>query len=382
MPARGPERTTVRELLKNAALALASVLLSLLMLELGVRWVQGDPLLGLANLTARRVALLETQTANEYHPVIGWVLKPHLSAGESFSSGELGLRSNKPGNAPPPRGAILAVGDSFTAGSEVSNRDTWPAQLERALGEPVLNAATGGWGSDQIVLRAESLIPVLAPKAIIVSFLVDDIERAGYRVFGGANKPYFLVEDGRLVHMNNPVPVYTGSTKEIGLVRSLGARSALVGKLVERFGNWPRWLHGQSYVTVDNDYALVSCLLLRRLKAESDAKGMRLIFLLQYGGGHIAQWDREPSHALRVSACARADGIETVNSWAPLKAVLEEQGADGLKKLYVMHDNGKLHGHMSAAGNGFIAGLLERQIRALPSSAASRRADFRETKPR
>src|SRR5262249_46616704 len=106
------------------------------------------------------------------------------------------------------------------------------------------------------------------------------------------------------------------------------------------------------------------CLLLRRLKSASDAHSVRLMFLLQYGGGHIAQRDREPDFAKRVVECATAAGIETIDTWPSLKAVLKEQGVDGLKEFYVMHDNNRAYGHMSVAGNRHVAGLLAQQVRA------------------
>ena len=110
---------------------------------------------------------------NEYHPVVGWVHKPNLSfnadsAESSFTTGEFGVRMNEAKILPVPRGAVLAVGNSFTEGAEVGDRGSWPASLERTLGEPVVNAGIGGWAADQIVLRAEELMSELSPKAIML----------------------------------------------------------------------------------------------------------------------------------------------------------------------------------------------------------------------
>ncbi len=78
------------------------------------------------------------------------------------------------------------------------------------------SGAAGGWGAGQIVLRAEKLIPVLEPKTVVISFLADDILRAGFRVYGSANKPWFQVDDdGNLVRHNDPVPVFTGKPEEV-----------------------------------------------------------------------------------------------------------------------------------------------------------------------
>lgn len=66
---------------------------------------------------------------------------------------------------------MIAVGDSFTAGSEVADAETWPAQLERLIDGPVINAGVGGYGTDQMILRSESLLPVLQPSAVVVGIL-------------------------------------------------------------------------------------------------------------------------------------------------------------------------------------------------------------------
>ena len=50
-----------------------------------------------------------------------------------------GFRSN--GSEPPPLLAdVLVVGDSFTFGDNVSDNETWPACLERKLGQGVATA--------------------------------------------------------------------------------------------------------------------------------------------------------------------------------------------------------------------------------------------------
>ena len=105
-----------------------------------------------------------------------------------------------------PQGAILAVGDSFTAGSDVAEHETYPAQLEGLLGGPVINAGVGGYGTDQMILSAYNLVPILDRRLLVVGILDDDINRAGYKVLGGARKPWFSVSDGKLIPHNDPVP--------------------------------------------------------------------------------------------------------------------------------------------------------------------------------
>ena len=100
-----------------------------------------------------------------------------------------GIRKNGPNDDLLRSGGVLAVGDSFTAGSETADEDTWPAQLERIIHRPVVNGGVGGYGSDQIVMRAEKLLPIVRPQVLLVGMLDLDILRAGYSSFGRQAPP-------------------------------------------------------------------------------------------------------------------------------------------------------------------------------------------------
>ena len=112
-----------------------------------------------------------------------------------------GARGEQVAGAP-----ILAVGDSFTYGDEVNDGQTWPAQLQLLIGRRVLNAGVSGYGFDQIVLRAEQMAAKDKPSAIVVSFIADDVRRTEMRRLWSAEKPYFEIDDGRLVLRDVPVP--------------------------------------------------------------------------------------------------------------------------------------------------------------------------------
>ena len=99
--------------------------------------------------------------------------------------------------------------------------ERWPAYLQGFLGRPVINAANGGWGVDQIVLRTEQLLDALEPKIVVMGFSAGSIYDNRFSVYGGANKPYFLVRDGKLVHMNNPVPPFRENAGH-GIYKVLG----------------------------------------------------------------------------------------------------------------------------------------------------------------
>jgi len=73
---------------------------------------------------------------------------------------------------------ILALGDSFTVGSNVRMEDTWPANLERRLRSErthpvdVINTGVGGWAPYQYAQYYEHYGRAFAPDVVIVGFFV------------------------------------------------------------------------------------------------------------------------------------------------------------------------------------------------------------------
>lgn len=358
-------RTALFRAAQNVGLVLSSLLLGVLALEFVVRATDDVPLWPPRNLMAERAALLTVHTLNDYHPVLGWVLKSELrfnpdSPEMSFTTGDHGVRMNSALLRPLPSGGLLAVGDSFTAGSEVGDRHSWPAHLERILGEPVVNGGVGAWGTDQIVLRAEELIPIIRPHTVIVSFFADDIQRTGYRIYGGGSKPWFSVENGELVQHNVPVQVFTGQVDEVD---SLFGYLHLATWTLERIGYGDWWRQSNaSYIRADNDPERVSCLLLERLKHQTIEIGVRLLLLIQHGGSDAFAKLSKPEDVKAVLACARAAGVEVIDSWDALVRVHKED-MEAYRGLYVMHDEGRIYGHMSSDGNAFVARLIEERLR-------------------
>jgi hypothetical protein len=107
----------------------------------------------------------------------------------------------------------------------------------------------------------------------------------------------------------------------------------------------------------------VSCLLLARLKRATDARNITLILMMQWGGNEVSDlaFVRWP-YSDDVLRCAKAAGIRIVDTWQPLRAVFAG-GEDKLKELYVRHTGTYAYGHMSPAGNQFVAELLAKALR-------------------
>ena len=215
--ARRPSR------LINATLLTGSIVLSLLLIELAFRAASGLPVFKMEDWRHDRVVFNRLGERGAIDPLVGWTLKPnHSSPGHNTL--DHGIRRN--GTETEIRtGHILATGDSFTEGWEVEDDDSWPAYLEGMLKTPIINAGVGGYGTDQIILRTEQLLPIIRPHTLIVGFLQFDIYRTGHSHFG-APKPWFTVENGALKY-HPPEPVEKMPEPDAWARSKLAVRDAL-----------------------------------------------------------------------------------------------------------------------------------------------------------
>lgn len=267
------------------------------------------------------------------------------------------------------------MGDSFTWGSEVYDAQSWPAQLERLIGIPVVNGGAGGYGMDQAELRAEQLIDVERPRAIIVSFIPNCVGRNEYSVNQGLIKSYFDVKDGKLELKGIPVPDYQPSTAHVGRVRKILGYSYALEWAAERMGWAHLWQVSQGEVRKVHDKgAEVACLLWGRLAEKVKGRGIPLIALAQYAGIQVNGHDnsRDSYKVEKILECARSQGYIVVDSFPELR---RRFGSDekSFWNLWVKEpqDEGLWHtGHMSAEGNRVTAELLANVIRdAVPANA-------------
>jgi len=74
---------------------------------------------------------------------------------------------------------VLTVGDSYTWGDQVNDKDTWQSCLNDKIDtHNFINAGVFGYGTAQSVLRAKTLLNVYKPKTIIIQTLVGyDLKR-------------------------------------------------------------------------------------------------------------------------------------------------------------------------------------------------------------
>lgn len=267
------------------------------------------------------------------------------------------LRWNGPHELSPGGAPILAVGDSFTYGDQVSDAETWPASLERLLDRPVLNAGVFGYGIDQSVLRAEQVAALRHPDMVILSVISDDIDRTEARARTGVAKPYFDVgESNQLVlHEAGETATELESARLRTAQWSLQAARALLGYsfLVHEamFTLFPEtWLSNRLTLSAHSNGDAVSCLLLQRLRR---LEAGRILLLAQYTPPAVIS-DSRGDRMEKLLRCAEDAHLEVVDSFPALRALFEGDKA-AFVALY--------RGHMSPEGNDLTASLLAEHLR-------------------
>jgi hypothetical protein len=349
----------LREAVIGLGLVLASIGFCLLGGELLVRIVSDDPkrweLENFVTWPPRaegRWLIMQPDPMLGYEPRPGYSGTDHGSA-ELLSFDARGLRVHRR-NAPPPAvetPPVLVVGNSYAMGEEVSDEETFPAHLQDLLDRRVLNGAVAGYGIDQIVLRAEELVPTLRPGLLVVSFIGDDVRRTQERILWGIAKPYFEIVDSALHLRNVPVPPHV--ERPLDAFRRVGGYSFLVDKIMERLGLASYWLRGQPRhrEAAHGEGDRVSCLLMGRLRQLGHAHDMRILMVAQYTplawtSESTRQFETRTTNALLK--CAQRNGLETLDTAVDVETAVRTSGLDA---YYA-------DGHMDNAGNLLTAELI------------------------
>jgi len=325
------------------ALVVGGLCASALLVELGLR--------ALTN------SLFDWGELHHWDPVVGRMYRPgvawrHPAKGFTFTIEPHGVRAN---GAPPPAGPpILAVGDSFTFGENVDDRDTWPAVLEQLTGVRVINGGVPGFGIDQTVLRAEQLHPIFSPDRIVVSFIPLDVQR-GEMSISGHPKPYFEITDDGLALQ--PAPAVAQKPMRRLLARSVAAELLFSRALRP---------DGPEYLLVHRRGVEVACLLMERLAA-LDAGGPRVVILAQPQAPVSDPADVAIKDA--VLDCARAGGLATLDLFPHIEAVAPAQRVALFET------------HMTAAGNRLVAERLAEFLAGIPADDRRDPAGQRRGRP-
>lgn len=360
----------------NLGIAVASILVSLGLVEIVLRVALLKDPWTTRNFTVEAINQSVTNLATAYDPLLGYIPKPNLIRGKApyfYSHGDFGIRLNETPeteNSPADRireGGILAVGDSFVYGSEVTDTDTWPAQLEQLVRVPVVNGGSGGYGWDQAYLRAEQLAAKVKPQIIIMGCIPNCAQRNELILNAGLVKPYFRVDNGELVLENVPVQPYRPARKHLHWYQYYFGPSYTLYWLADRLGLRSKWLTFEyEYQYAKNDGVMVTCKLMDKLSTLAKKYDSIPVLLFEYSGYQVTGFDqsRLSTKVDATSECARNAGVMVVDSYEPLLAQYKDDERTFWNN-WVDHPAGSIrhNGHMTKQGNHFIAKLIADRIR-------------------
>src|SRR4051812_9414684 len=116
--------------LANLLLFLGTLVVCVVGLELGYRAWSDVAVFQLVDWRKAHLARAEATEATGiaiYDAALGWTMRDHF-ASTDINLIDQGIRKNQATETGLRPGGVLAVGDSFTAGSQVLDAETWPAQ--------------------------------------------------------------------------------------------------------------------------------------------------------------------------------------------------------------------------------------------------------------
>jgi hypothetical protein len=357
------------------------VLAAVVFVELGWRLWSGVFVLSIDNLIARELSPL--QWANGpyvYDDRLGWRLKPRFQgAGQGRPDGKLtigafGLRGLTNNARQVSGGGVLAVGETATIGSDIDDSETWPARLSILLQEPVLNGSAWSWGLDQIVLRAEELVPILHPSALLLATTPQSVAETNYKTYHLGYKPYFDVADGKLVLEGVPVPKRSARARDIGGPQSVLGYSHVVNSLMRTsVGSWiSNFTSGTDWVSGTRLYQPahakdqsreIACLLMEQLADLKRRYGTRVLVIMQYSANELLT--PRASQSQPTLDCAQERGLEVFDSYQPLHMLAESDPAT-FRRLW--RRQGDSYGPPSAEGNNYLAALIGKALAASKAS--------------
>lgn len=316
-------------------LVLGSVLFGLLFLELGCRAVRGgDALVDWKNipLAQRRAMAAHNFGARfVYDPTLGYTPTPgYVDAETSYD--DRGFRIMPP--APADGAPILATGDSYTLGDEVTNGESWPAVLQGLVGRRTINAGVAAFGFDQTVIRTEQLAAKLKPAVIVVGFIADDLRRAELSRAWGAEKPYFTVSTGGAPELRNvPVPPSPRPEDTLDFWQWAFGWSVLLDTVLIHQGLQYEWVVDHQRAVPPGTGERVACALMPRLAA----LGVPVLVVAQYDFyvWQNATFGAEQRRASGVVLkCAQDAGLIPLDLYDRFAAAVRTEGRDSAYRTW------------------------------------------------
>ncbi len=334
-----------RSWLANGLLAVVSLLLTGLGIEMAMRWQGHHPL----TMTPG------SRHSWTYHTTLGWAHRPGYAGTFGKDAGRVNVRVNSKGlrdreiafSRTEGRGRILVVGDSFAWGLGVKADQIFTERMEAQLGDvDVINAGVSGYSTDQELLWLENDGMKYQPDLVLLVLSGNDdaLNRRSVAYFVYP-KPFFdLTPGGDLVLRNVPVPRASGVRR---LAYFASRRSGFINFAVGRVSV------GRSAITrradkrpsggvpgepaAGSSYALTTALI-ERMRDSATAGGARFLIVatgMFWSGG-------SPGTFEDLLAELTSRHFEILN--------IEADGAFRPQTMRLPGD-----GHWNAAGHEFVA---------------------------
>ena len=340
----------MKNIVVNISISLLSLLFTLSILELGARVYKGE--FGFHNFLEQKRDLFRSAYPSEFDEELGWIPKKGSHQRNIWNTNVTilndGIRSNGEIENKEIGDVILAVGDSFTFGDNVSDDETWPARLEEISDTRVINGGVFGYGVDQSYLRMRELVAKYRPTIIIFSLIPDDINRCELSERTGVPKPYFeLTRSGELVLMNKHLEAFVLPENSFGIVRKVLGYSFLAHQLMYR--TFPEfWLQGSWGSTKAHAKGVeVTCSIFKQLKQYAQLENVKLYILIQYGKD---RFEKNLGIVDEVIACIDQRVLRPID--------LRTSFAESRKQDIARYEEYFFHGHMTKEGNYFVASVL------------------------
>lgn len=273
------------------------VCLSLLTLELGVRWLVPTSYWQFHDFTSDW----------QLDKVLGWVQKPRLDTTDRtdygwivrFQTNEDGLtpgstQRHKPTN----KIRIMLFGDSTVISRSVPQDKTVSAQLEQLLKSKgidaeVINAGVQGYGTDQSLLLMERLMPLYNPDVVIYGLCQNDLMENKVTQLHQQAKPIFKITKNGQGEMVFPVlrdKIYSGGSGLRKWIQYLALYRLLQPSILKLRIMIGRWNNPDKFVRDDLDEFYYNPAasekidwklfryLLKQMKKVSDEKHVYFLF--------------------------------------------------------------------------------------------------------
>jgi hypothetical protein len=318
-------------------LVIGSVLFGLLFLEIGCRALRGtDALLHWRNIVLeqrRGIAGNNIGARFVYDPLLGHTPTPGFVTGDTHYDAD-GFRQMPP----PPAGAadgppILATGDSYTLGDEVTDAEAWPAVLQGLARRRTINAGVAAYGFDQTVLRTEQLVPKLKPSVVVLGFIADDLRRAEMSRTWGTEKPYFTLNGGALKLHNVPVPPSPRPEDTLDFWQQAFGWSVLLDTVLIHQGFEYEWVVDHKRAVPAGTGVLLACALMPRIAR----LGVPIVVVAQYDfyvwvNPEFGAEQRRQSQA--VLKCATDAGFGAVDLYDKTAEAVRAKGRDKIYRTW------------------------------------------------